>query len=287
MRPLEFRLGVHTSISGGLHLSVERAKRLGCTTMQVFSHNPRRWDMGNFSEEEIALFKKLRKLYDITPLYIHASYLINLCSSKENIFEKSITLLIRELETLILLDADYIVLHPGSSSKDSLTIVLSRFFKGLERTAVKDSFKGRILIENTAGSRGDIAVEIKDLAYILENDISGLVGGFCLDTCHAYAAGYDLTKGEDLTRLIREIKDYIGEDKIKLVHLNDSKKPFRSNIDRHEHIGKGYIGMEHLGIFLKHFISINMPIILETPKKSDIDDLRNLNVVKRLIEMDR
>lgn len=281
MPNLNIRLGVHTSIAGGLHLSLKRAKKLGCNTIQIFSHNPRQWFVNNIHEDEILQFKKLKTLYDIKPVFIHASYLINLCSLDESIYQKSINLLNTELKIAVLLDADYVVLHLGSSSQNSENDARKRAVTALKKVSEMGEFHGRILIENTAGRRGDISTLIKNLADILDNDKMGLVGGICLDTCHAFAAGYDLTKEDELSEFINEIDTYIGFDKVRLIHLNDSKKAFNSKVDRHEHIGKGSIGKEAMKRFLRHPAFESIPIILETPKKSEGDDPRNLKLVRR------
>lgn len=275
----KIRLGVHTSIAGGVHLSIKRAEKLGCTTIQIFSHNPRQWFVNSIREDEILQFKKLKGLYDIKPVYIHASYLINLCSLDEGIYEKSMNLLHTELQIAVSLDADYVVLHLGSSSRNNENDARKRSITALKKVSDLGRFDSRVLIENTAGRRGDISTLIKNLADILDNDTGGLIGGICLDTCHAFAAGYDLAKEDGLSKFVEEIDTYIGRNKTKLIHLNDSKKDFNSRVDRHEHIGKGSIGKEAIKRFLRHPAFESVPIILETPKKSESDDPRNLKLV--------
>ncbi len=279
----KIRLGVHTSIAGGLHLSLMRAKKLGCNTIQIFSHNPRQWFVNSIHDDEILQFKKLKTLYDIKPVFIHASYLINLCSLDDSIYQKSINLLNTELKIAVLLDADYVVLHLGSSSQNKENDALKRAVTALTKVSDMGEFNGRILIENTARRRGDISTLIKNLADILDNDTMVLIGGVCLDTCHAFAGGYDLTKEDGLSKLVDEIDTYLGRDKVKLIHLNDSKKDFNSRVDRHEHIGKGSIGKEAMKRFLRHPAFESVPIILETPKKSESDDPRNLKIVRSLL----
>ncbi len=281
MPNLNIRLGVHTSIAGGLHLSLKRAKKLGCNTIQIFSHNPRQWFVNSIHDDEILQFKKLKTLYDIKPVFIHASYLINLCSLDDSIYQKSINLLNTELKIAVLLNADYVVLHLGSSSQNNENDARKRAATALTKLSDMGESNVRILIENTAGRRGDISTLIKNLADILDNDTMGLVGGICLDTCHAFVAGYDLTKEGGLSEFINEIDTYIGFDKVKLIHLNDSKKALNSKVDRHEHIGKGSIGKEAMKRFLRHPAFESVPIILETPKKSESDDPKNLKLVRR------
>lgn len=277
------RIGVHTSISGGLHLSIERAKRLGCNTVQIFSHNPRSWSLRGILEEEIREFKRLRFLYDISPLYIHTSYLINLASCKRDVAEKSIRLLVKEMELADFLGADYVVLHPGSAS-DSEQEGFIRVVRNLRR-ALKKTYRARLLLENTAGERGDLTSRIDQLARIIESLDSLSIGGICIDTCHAFQAGYDLSSAKGVEALIVEIKEEIGLEGLKLIHLNDSKRAFNSGIDRHEHIGQGSIGEGGFRAILNNEALGNIPVILETPRESEEDDEKNINEVKRLINL--
>lgn len=277
------RLGVHTSIAGGVHLSIERAKELGCNTVQIFSHNPRQWLVREIPTDSILQFKELQKSYDINPVFIHTSYLINLAASDNGILEKSIELLIQEMDIADLLEADYVILHTGSASQDSEEVGRKRAIEALKRVARKKEWKSKLLLENTAGERGDISSDIKDIAEIIDGVGAPLLGGVCIDTCHAFAAGYDLTNEQGLSELVKEIETYIGLDNVKLIHLNDSKKGHSSHVDRHEHIGHGGIGKEGLRRFINHPAFKNIPLILETPKKSEADDPRNLKIVRGLL----
>lgn len=273
------RLGVHTSIAGGIHLSLERAKTLGCNTIQIFSHNPRQWFVSEIPEHATAKFRELRKAYDINPVYIHTSYLINLAASNNDILDKSVRLLIQELDIADKLGVEYVVLHTGSASQDTEDNARKRATEALKNVAQEKAWKTKLLLENTAGERGDISSHIKDLAEILHETGEPLIGGICIDTCHAHAAGYDLSDREGLQKLVCEIETLIGFNKLKLIHLNDSKKGYNSRVDRHEHIGHGSIGGEGLKRFANHPALKNIPLILETPKKSDEDDIKNLKTV--------
>jgi len=275
------RLGVHTSIAGGIDLSILRAKELGCNTLQIFSHNPRTWKKPEFSEEVVNRFREYRRLYDMNPLYIHTSYLINIASTNKQIRELSLKMLIWELDTADMLGADYLILHPGSSSGDSL--------KGkrlaidtLKKLRDMKSWNVKLLLENTAGERGDISATIEDLWELAES-CGGLSGGFCIDTCHAFQAGYDIRSKKGLEGFIDNIMKVRGQGMVKLIHLNDSKREFHSGIDRHEHIGKGKIGLRGLKDFLTNAAFRDIPVILETPKKSNMDDIRNLRRVKDML----
>lgn len=275
------RLGVHTSIAGGIHLAIERARDLGCNTLQLFSHSPRNWRRPEISYESVKRFKELRKIYEIEPVFVHSSYLINIASPDRTLIARSMNMLLWELEAAQLLGADYLILHPGSSSIDMIE-GRKRAKRVLREITKKGRWKVRLLLENTAGERGDISSTVEDLAELLEAS-HGIAGGICLDTCHAFQAGYELRNVEGIERLVDKIHRFIGEDVVKLIHLNDSKKPLASRIDRHEHIGKGKIGNEGFRILLSNPAFSDVPIILETPKKTERDDVMNLRRVQRIL----
>lgn len=276
------RLGVHTSIAGGIYTSIERVHELGCSTVQIFSHNPRGWALKEITENDRILFKKLRKELDITPVYIHTSYLINMASSLENLRKKSINLLIEEMNRADAIEAEYVVLHTGSASDTDKKTARRRAIKALKEVFKAGSWNAGLLLENTAGERGDITSEIKELAEIMDA-LAGLISGICIDTCHAFAAGYDVRKDKGIRLLSGEIKKHLGRDKVKLIHLNDSKAGLGKHRDRHEHIGMGHIGMDGFKLFLKHPAFSGIPLILETPKKKESDDPRNLKIVQKLL----
>ena len=276
------RIGVHTSIAGGIYLSLERARELGCSTMQIFSHNPRQWFISEIPQDSMAKFKQLRNEYDINPVFIHSSYLINLAAMDKSLLEKSGRFLERELDLADSLGADYVVLHTGSASLDDEDKARIRAIQALGRISKEKTWKAKLLLENTAGEKGDISSSIRDLADIMDGVNNGLIGGLCIDTCHAFAAGYNLTEKSGLAEFVQEIETHAGIDAVKVVHLNDSKKDCNSRVDRHEHIGEGRIGKEGLKRFLNHPALKAIPLILETPKKSDQDDARNLRAVRDL-----
>jgi deoxyribonuclease-4 len=277
------RLGVHTSISGSVDLSLERARQLGCNTIQIFSHNPRQWRTQDIPLKNTIAFKKMSKAYDINPVFIHTSYLINLAAVSSDIFEKSIALLIKEMDLADSIGADYVILHTGSASQDSAENARKKAITALKRVDASGSWKAKLLLENTAGERGDISSRMEDIAEIIDKTDREIIGGVCIDTCHAFAAGYDLTKEEGPAKLADEIRKYIGIENLKLVHLNDSKKGRGSHVDRHEHIGEGAIGLEGLRNFVRHPSFAGIALILETPKKEEDDDVRNLKIVRSFL----
>ncbi len=279
----KIRLGVHTSIAGGVSLSIERAAELKCTPLQIFSHNPRQWKVSPIPREEAERFAALRKEHDIGPAFVHASYLINLASASKTVFEKSIELLRLELENADILGAEYLVLHTGSASGADPDKAREKAAKAISKAIGRRSFRASLILENTAGQKGDITSSIKALAEIIERCGPGKIGGICVDTCHAFASGYDISSKTGVDRLLSEIKREVGLDKLKLIHLNDSKKPLGSGVDRHEHIGDGFIGMEGFRKFLSDKRISRIPMVLETPKKTEDDDRKNLKKVLQIL----
>jgi len=278
------RLGVHTSIAGGLHLSLERARALGCSTIQIFSHNPRGWKTKQIFEEEANKFQILRRKYNISPVYIHTSYLINMASWEIVLRKKSVDLLVIEMDRADKLGADFVVLHAGSASGRNRYLSTKMAIDALYEVSQRGQWMARLLIENTAGERGDIAPDIMSLSEILHGVTDKLISGVCIDTCHAFAAGYQIAETEGIRRFSRDIEKFIGFDKVKLIHLNDSKGDVGSGIDRHEHIGLGKIGKRGLKRFIQYPPLKLVPLILETPKKSESDDMENLRRVREILK---
>jgi deoxyribonuclease-4 len=276
MRPV----GLHTSIAGGLHLALERGHALGCTTVQIFSHNPRGWAVSALSGEEVEAFRSARMRTGINPVYIHCSYLLNIASPKEDLRVKSAHALRAEMERADLIGADYVVLHSGTAH-DGLG--LKRAQQSIrEAIAGSDEFRAGLLIENTSGKRGDITSRVADMAALLDGT-GGRAAGVCIDSCHAFAAGYDLTTAEGLHALASEVERLLGGGAVRLIHLNDSKGDHATGTDRHEHIGQGRIGMHGLGALLAHPVFASVPVVLETPRETDADDLGNLARARSLM----
>ena len=277
-----FRVGVHVSIAGRLSQAVERADELGCSTMQIFSRSPRGWALPDMDPEEVKRFCELRKQADIWPLAVHASYLINLAASDAGLNRRSCHALIEELKRAESLGADYLVVHVGSAKGSPLDIGIKRVIRSLRRVLRSGYGSTRLLLENTAGERGDIGSRLEELGEILD----GLNGrgqvGICLDTCHLFAAGYDIRNKKGVDRVARQVPETIGAERIKLIHANDSKKGLGCRVDRHQHIGKGGIGLKGFRAFVNHSLFRNLPYILETPKDSIQADLRNLERIRKL-----
>ncbi len=277
------RIGFHTSIAGGIHKSLQRTAALGCDTLQIFSHNPRGWAFSARDPEEARLFREGKEALDIRPVSVHTSYLINLASSQKDLLRKSIDMVIHEMNIADDIGADYVVLHTGSASGDIPATARKRASASLNDISASGSWKAGLLLENTAGERGDITSAIPELSELLANVPGNLIAGICLDTCHAFSAGYDISTPEGIDTLVNELEKYIGTDKVKLLHVNDSKGQAGSGLDRHEHIGRGRIGMQGFRLFLNNPFFSGIPVIMETPKKSEDDDTRNLKTLRKLL----
>ncbi|HMK43034.1 MAG TPA: deoxyribonuclease IV [Dissulfurispiraceae bacterium] len=278
------RVGVHTSIAGGVQFAAERARELGCGTMQIFSHNPRQWSAAAIPDDQVVQFRDLRKRYDIAPVFVHTSYLINLAAQKSDLLERSVALLIREMDLADQIGAEYVVLHTGSASYDEPANARRRAIGALRQVSRVKKWGVRLLLENTAGERGDISSRIADIAEMIDAVESPMIGGICLDSCHAFAAGYDLADAEQLHGLADEVERLLGRDSVRLIHLNDSKKGLGAGVDRHEHLGQGGIGLDALKAFITHPLFCDVPLVLETPKKTEEDDPRNLKIVRSLVD---
>ncbi|MBI5493356.1 MAG: deoxyribonuclease IV [Deltaproteobacteria bacterium] len=277
-------LGVHTSIAGGLSKAIDRALELGCDCVQMFARNPRSWVYRPLDPAEAALFRKRKKETGIYPVAVHTNYLVNLCTPDSVNFDKSLFLFKKELSTAEEIGADYLVTHLGSpmdmGSEFAITRVLSAF-----RDFAGDGLgkKTTVLLENTSGAGSAFGSGLKDISRIIEGAKAlGLDIGLCFDTCHAFAAGYALKAG-GAKALLSVIDKEIGLERLKLIHLNDSKGRFSSRLDRHEHIGKGQIGLEAFRELLTRPEIIRVPMILETPKKTAEDDPRNLKTVRKIL----
>ncbi len=276
------RLGVHVSIAGKLSQAVDRAQDLGCNTMQIFSRSPRGWDAKPFDPEELVRFRELRKKAEITPLAVHGSYLINLASIAPKLYNRSVKAFIEELKRCDQLGAEYLVAHVGSCAGSTEEEGMRRVVKALKTILKRARFKTMILLENTARERGEIGYSIEQMGQLLDQLDHHPQIGVCLDTCHLFAAGYDISKGDGVNRVAAEVEKRIGLDRLRFIHANDSKKGLDCRVDRHQHIGQGGIGLEGFRAFVNHPAFRDVPMVLETPKETPQDDPRNLKIMREL-----
>ncbi|OGP41557.1 MAG: hypothetical protein A2022_01440 [Deltaproteobacteria bacterium GWF2_42_12] len=276
-------LGVHTSIEGGISSVLVTAKRLGCETVQFFGHSPRNWHMATLPQEEVNRFKIYKRTSGINPIILHTSYLINLSSPDGGVYKKSIRLFLHEIDIALSLSVDFVVTHLGSTLGRDTSFGINRVIKALSYVFDKrPHLKTGILLENTAGGGWTLGHRLNDIKAII-HALKGQAVGLCFDTCHGFAAGYPLHSPEDVDKLVKLIDNEVGLQNLRLIHLNDSKGGFRSRLDRHQHIGKGSIGLKGFKALVNHPQLKDIPMILETPKKSIRDDLRNLKIVRGMI----
>ncbi len=279
-------LGAHMSIAGGLHKAIDRIRKVGGTALQIFSKNQRQWKSPPLTEELVKKFFNNRSKWGDYPIAIHTSYLINLASSNEDLKKKSIDALADELNRAEILKIPYVILHPGSCGELPLDICLENVVKGIDKAISLAKCKNtNVLVENTSGQGTSLGSKLEELAYIITNSKYNEKIFVCIDTAHLFQAGYDIRDSKGYKNTFQSINKSIGIEKIKFFHLNDSKTELGSRVDRHEHIGKGHIGLQGFKLLLNDPRFKDHPMVLETPKGKDLkEDIENLKVLKSLME---
>jgi deoxyribonuclease-4 len=278
-------LGVHVSIAGHIWESIDRAQTLGCSAMQIFSRDPRQWRRSKLKAEDIREFRLRREKSGIKKVFIHIPYLINLASPYNILYQGSLRAYIQDMKEARDLGADYIVTHMGSHKESGEKQGLKRITAALNRILDKtrDSPVG-ILLENTSGSGSWLGYKFEHQRQIIDGLENKKRVGICFDTCHAYTAGYDLASPQGYLKTMESLDRIVGLKKLKLVHLNDSRDGLGSHADRHEHIGKGKLGLEAFRRIVNDPRLEGTAFVLETPKDSDSADKRNLKAVKKMIK---
>jgi deoxyribonuclease-4 len=279
------RLGIHTFTSGSLETAAVRAAELGANTFQIFSASPRMWRSHPADPVQVKLMRAVRERCDLNPLVIHVNYLVNLASLDPVIRAKSIDAFRGELERAIAIGAEYLVVHPGSYRGHSVEEGIAAFALGL-RDAAQGLDLGRltVLLENTAGAGCHLGGRFEELRAIrdLTAELTDLPVGYCLDTCHLLASGFEIGTAPGLRATIRAAEQSLGLANVHVLHANDSKFPLGSRVDRHAHIGQGHIGADAFRRILAHPKLRGKPFILETPIDEPGDDRRNLDTLKSL-----
>ncbi|MCX5668490.1 MAG: deoxyribonuclease IV [Candidatus Omnitrophica bacterium] len=277
------RIGVHVSVAGKIWESLERAKALGCNTMQIFSRNPRSWQAAEFDPSDIENFRRLKKEYDIAPVAVHIPYIINLATPIDGLYKKSIIAYIEDIARADVLGAEYVVTHLGSHVGTGEDKGIRRFSVALNQIINKAGIKTIILLENTAGSGSCIGYRFEHIKRIINALDHPERVGVCLDTAHTFESGYDIKTKAGLEKTLKEFDKLIGLDKIRVVHFNDSLSTVGSHVDRHQHIGKGNIGLAAMKRIINHPGLRGAAFIMETPKKTDKDDRRNIKIAYGLL----
>ncbi len=277
------RIGAHVSSSKSLDLVFDRAKEIGAETVQFFLNSPRSWSKKERSNEEVKNFLNKKNLFDIHPVVVHASYLYNLASSDETLRRKSIEGVVEDLRFCDILEIDYYVIHPGKAKGLEEKRAIENIKSSLDSIfSIYTPKKTTFLLETLSGQKGEIGkttYEIKELLSVLPENKSGV----CVDTCHIFSAGYRINTEDGFEAYKSEFNSLLGLERIKVVHCNDSKTPFNSRKDRHQHIGEGSIGIKGFELFLTDEFFGNLPYIIETPKENNYDVI-NIERLRRIVE---
>jgi deoxyribonuclease-4 len=280
------RVGFHVSIAGGISNSVDNAKKIGCTAFQIFSRNPRGWAAKQLAPDDVRLFKNklLASGIEKNSVIVHMPYLPNLSGPDSDFYKKSVETLTGEIQRCSALGIPYLVIHLGSHMEKGRTSGINQLVKAIETARTKSGGGPVVLLENNAGQKNSVGGNFEELREILDRLDSPKEFGVCVDTCHLFASGYDLRTKADVDETLEKFDNIVGLKELKFIHLNDSKGPLGSNLDRHEHIGLGQIGAEGLAAFLNHRAIRGLPVIMETPIDERRGDEQNLKVVLGIIK---
>jgi len=284
MKKTELLLGAHMSIAGGVHRAIERACSIECTAMQIFVKNNMQWFARPFRREEIKVFREHAQRPELAVVFAHANYLINLAATNPQFHANSVRALSEELERADQLGLPFIVLHPGAHMNAGEEAGLAKIIAALDRIFARlPKVKTRIALETTAGQGTSLGYTFQHLAEIIGNVRAPERLCVCLDTAHVFAAGHDLTSAAGTQRMFREFDRTIGLRYLAALHLNDSKTARGSRVDRHEHIGKGKIGLEAFRVIMRDRRFRKIPKVLETPKRKDLrEDVENMRTLRGL-----
>jgi deoxyribonuclease IV len=280
------RIGVHLGTTGGASNAVLRAQEIGANTFQIFSSSPRMWRAPKVNPEQAARMKELRAQYDVGPLVIHTSYLVNVCSQNDEVRQKSIAAFRGEIERALALGSEYLVLHPGSwkglTRDEGLTLAadsISRAIDGLEWQ--ETGF--HLLIENTAGAEFSLGGSFEQVAELVARLKPTAPVGVCLDTCHTHVAGYDLVTPEGYEETMSQVAATVTFEAVRVWHCNDAKAARGSKLDRHEHIGEGTMGVEPFRRLLNDPRFAHAAFVAETPVEEPADEEKTVRTLKSLV----
>jgi len=271
------QLGFHVSISGSIDLSVDRALEAGCTTFQIFTRNPRGWNFKPLDESEAAIFSEKRKKAGFKTVVVHMPYLPNLSASDKIYAKKSRASLREEVSRCGILGVDYVVAHIGSHMGKGTMVGVRNVAEACNEALDANPNSTTILIENMAGQKNCVGARFEELRLIMDGVKHKDRIGVCFDTCHAFAAGFDLSTRDGVEGTLELFDSTVGLSNMKVVHLNDSKGPLGGNLDRHEHVGMGRIGADGFRAFLHYGRVSSLPLLMEVPqdeRRSDADELK-------------
>ena len=281
------RIGIHLGTTGGASNAVERAREIGANTFQIFSSSPRMWRAPKVDPKQAARMKTLRADLDVGPLVIHTSYLVNVCSQTEEVREKSVVAFRGEIERALQLGAEYLVLHPGSwkglTRDEGLKLAADSIARAIDGLHWQGT-PFHILIENTAGAEFSLGGSFDQVAELVTRLKVSAPMGVCLDTCHTHVAGYDLVTPEGYEATMAQIASTVGFADVRVWHCNDAKAARGSKLDRHEHIGKGTMGLEPFRRLLNDERFAHSAFIAETPVDEPGDEERNVQILLGLVQ---
>ena len=276
------KVGVHVSIKDSIDQAVDRAQEYGCDTFQMLTRNPQGWKFGDLDIEQVKKFREKLGQSKISPVVDHMPYLPNLSCPEDEIYEKSVASFAAEVDRCGTLGISYLVVHLGSHLGKGRDVGLERIGSALTLGAKRAKGELRILLENMAGTKNSMGSNFQDIKEILDSVTKRERLGVCLDTCHLYAAGFDVQSERGVRQTMAKFNEVVGFDTLKVVHLNDSKGGLASGLDRHQNIGKGYIGEKGFRAILHHSAVKELPLILETPVDEPDDVLSDLQMVRKL-----
>ncbi len=280
---MTFRVGAHVSISGGMEKAVERQEEAGGSCGQIFAGSPRTWSVSEYDDSEGEELQDLRDEKEQNPYSIHSTYLVNLGTPKDDLFEKSLNCLQAELDAAEALNVEYVVFHPGAHTGSGLENGIERIAEGIDELEIPEGVT--LLLENTAGKGTTIGKTFGQLRQIMDKmETDGEKVGVCIDTCHAHAAGYEFADEEGFKDMVQEIEEDLGLEKVKMLHLNDSKDEKGSEKDNHEHIGEGNIGEEGFRNVVNSEKLEEIPMVLETPVTDEKGYRENIEKIRGLRE---
>jgi deoxyribonuclease IV len=277
------RLGFHVSISGSIDQAVDRAQELGCTTFQIFTRNPRGWAFKPLDDAQASLFVDKRRKAGYETVVAHMPYLPNLAASAKPLQRKSRESLTAELSRCGRLEVDYLVAHIGSHMGKGVMVGIRNVVDACNEALDANPNGTTLLVETMAGQANSVGSRFEELKLILDGVRQSERFGICLDTCHIFAAGFDLSSAKAVERSMGLFDEVVGYDRLKVVHLNDSVGPLGSRLDRHEHIGMGKIGLEGFKAFLRYKGNSGLPLLMEVPVDERRRDEENMRLVRRLI----
>ncbi len=264
------RFGAHMSVAGGLENGIAEAVRFNCDALQIFVKNQRQWKAKALTDKQVRAFREARDAAGIHPVVAHASYLINLASLDEKVWEKSFAAIVDELDRCDKLGVDSLVVHPGSHNGEGEELGMRRILEAMDRlTDERPAVRTRLLLETTAGQGSSLGHTFEQIARLLTQVGKPDYFGVCLDTCHVFAAGYDISTPRGAAAVIDEFDEVVGLKHLYAIHLNDSKRECGSRVDRHDHVGQGEIGSRGLAAFVRDERLDHLPMLLETAKGKD------------------